>query len=115
MRKRTCACGNDQLKGGQRNAKEEPHVLVPVKLLNEMQCRLDQLNRAMYKLNISAVAFEPELQAPRLAERRPQVAKSKQPEGVIMVSSEVFEAMNMLPKGKQRLRWQLYYYTADIR
>jgi hypothetical protein len=52
---------NDGVSGGS----DHPHVLVPVKLLSDMQFKLDQLNQAMYQLSISAIAFDTDLQAPQ--------------------------------------------------
>ena len=78
MRKSTCSCGNIQNRGSHADAKDEPHVLVPVKLISGMQSQLDRLNKSMYQLSISAIAYDPEANIPRQVEVRHHAALPKE-------------------------------------
>jgi hypothetical protein len=82
MRNSTCSCGNNQIRGSHADTKDEPHVLVPVQLLSGMQSQLDRLNKSMYQLSISAIAYDPEADIPRQVEGRHHATFPKESKAV---------------------------------
>ena len=83
----------------------QTHVLVPIKLLTEMQSQLDSLNRAMYMLSISAVAIKAEAKGPAPVEVRPGIVLEKQCKVAGYPDLELEPKKVVAQAPKQMTRW----------
>ena len=105
MEKSSVVPADKPTEGSSSDDQGQTHVLVPIKLLTEMQSQLDSLNRAMYMLSISAVAIKAEAKGPAPVEVRPEIVLEKQCKVAGYPDLELEPKKVIAQAQKQMTRW----------
>ena len=105
MEKSSVVPSDKSTEGSSSDDQGQTHVLVPTKLLTEMQSQLDSLNRAMYMLSISAVAIKAEAKEPEPVEVRPRIVLEKQCKVASYPDLELEPKKVVVQAPKQMTRW----------